>query len=143
MSFSYRDDMASADIAFQAQGKTIEELFSSAWQALIEVMVNDSKKIKKSITRTLDLEQTSLPMLLLIFLQEALFYKDAQQLFLIVEDIAVSHEAGSYSLKATLKGEPIIKHKHRLGIDVKAVTLHKFNLERTDHGWEATVVLDI
>jgi SHS2 domain-containing protein len=28
-------------------------------------------------------------------------------------------------------------------VDVKAVTLHRFSLTKTDHGWEAMVILDI
>jgi SHS2 domain-containing protein len=143
MSFVYRDDIATADSAFQAYGRTVEELFSSAWQALLEVMIQNSGKIKKRMMRNISLKQTSLPMLLLVFLQESLFYKDAEQLFLIVDSITISRIERFYCLKATLSGEHISKHKNRLGIDVKAITLHKFNLEKTDKGWEATVVLDI
>jgi SHS2 domain-containing protein len=143
MSFVYRDDIATADSAFQAYGRTVEELFSSAWQALLEVMIQNSGKIKKRMMRNINLKQTSLPMLLLVFLQELLFYKDAEQLFLLVDSINISRTEKFYCLKATLSGEHINKHKNRLGIDVKAITLHKFNLEKTDRGWEATVVLDI
>jgi SHS2 domain-containing protein len=28
-------------------------------------------------------------------------------------------------------------------VDVKAVTLHRFRVEQTPSGWEATVILDI
>jgi SHS2 domain-containing protein len=33
--------------------------------------------------------------------------------------------------------------RHRLRMDVKAVTLHRFALKETDQGWEAFVILDI
>jgi SHS2 domain-containing protein len=143
MPFHYRDDLTTADIAFQAYGDTIEELFSSAWQAMLKVMVTDIKNIKKSITRNITLEGSSLQMLLLAFLQESLFYKDAQQLFLDIENIVVTRHGHYYKLEATLKGETIRKTKHRLGCDVKAVTLHKYNLAQTERGWQATVVLDV
>lgn len=143
MTFQYRDDLTSADIAFQAYGNTIEELFSSAWQALLEVMVNNSGRIKKRIIRNIRLERSSLEMLLLAFLQECLFYKDAQQLFLLVENIVVTQRDDEYILNAILKGEPLNKRKHRVGVDVKAVTLYKYNLKQTNQGWETTVVLDV
>ena len=40
-------------------------------------------------------------------------------------------------------GEPIDPQRHRLRVDVKAVTLHRFSIEKTAQGWEATVILDI
>jgi SHS2 domain-containing protein len=40
-------------------------------------------------------------------------------------------------------GEPINLERHRLRVDVKAVTLHRFRLEKTAEGWEAFAILDI
>jgi SHS2 domain-containing protein len=33
--------------------------------------------------------------------------------------------------------------RHRARADVKAVTLHRFRLEKKNGGWEAFVILDI
>lgn len=33
--------------------------------------------------------------------------------------------------------------RHHPRVDVKAVTLHRFRLEKTDYGWETQVILDI
>jgi len=40
-------------------------------------------------------------------------------------------------------GEEIDRGRHRLVVDVKAVTLFNLRVERDDKGWKATVVLDI
>jgi len=42
-----------------------------------------------------------------------------------------------------LEGEAIEPQKHRLIVDVKAVTMHLFRVTKTTQGWEAVVVLDI
>ncbi|MBD1928492.1 archease [Trichocoleus sp. FACHB-90] len=33
------------------------------------------------------------------------------------------------------------RHQHQ--VDIKAVSLHRFQLEKTDDGWTAMVILDI
>jgi SHS2 domain-containing protein len=143
MPFFYRDDLAAADIAFQAQAETLEELFDCAWRALLGVMVRDSGSIRKREKRELKLRKDSPSMLLLAFLEEALFYKDAQTLFLLPDHIKITHVHDTWELTARLTGETIDGHRHELGTDVKAVTLHGFEFEHTDKGWSTTVVLDI
>ncbi len=33
--------------------------------------------------------------------------------------------------------------KHDLIVDVKAVTLHRFEVKQTETGWKASIILDI
>ncbi len=143
MPFFYRDDLAAADIAFQAQAENLEELFDCAWRALLGVMVRDLGNIRRRVKREVKLRKDSEAMLLLAFLEEALFYKDAQNLFLLPDHITITRLHDSCELTARLVGETIDGHRHELGTDVKAVTLHKFEFEHTDKGWSTTVVLDI
>jgi SHS2 domain-containing protein len=143
MPFFYRDDLAAADIAFQAEAEGLEELFDSAWQALLGVMVRDPSQIKRREKREIQLKHEALSMLLLAFLEEALFYKDAQGLFLLPVKIKISQLSDGWELYAQLAGEAIDGHRHELGTDVKAVTLHGFEFEHTDKGWSTIVVLDI
>jgi SHS2 domain-containing protein len=49
----------------------------------------------------------------------------------------------AYALVADLKGEKIDPKKHKLGNDLKAVTMHKFSVEETPKGWKCLVVIDI
>jgi SHS2 domain-containing protein len=143
MPFRFRDDLSKADIAFQAQGESREELFRAAWQALLEVMLDNSNKLKKKIEKKIRLEHESLDMLLLSFLNEELFYKDAEGLFLRVEEINITESPGACRLTARLKGAYIDRRRHKLGIDVKGITLHEFQIKRTPGGFLATVVVDI
>jgi SHS2 domain-containing protein len=143
MAYVFRDDLTMADIAFQAFGRDPVELFSSAWEALLAVMLGENAALGKTTTRDVALENPSLDLLLVEFLSEALFFKDAEGLFLGIDSLSIGGGDGAFRLAARLSGEKADREKHGLGADVKAVTLHRFELERTETGYSATVVLDV
>jgi len=142
MPYQYLDDIATADVAFLATGTSLEELFSAAGDALMNVMVADLAAILRRDTVTVDLEETDLDLLLFSFLQELIFYKDARQLLLRTSRIAITEVDGTH-LRAILSGERIDPLRHKLDVDVKAVTLYRFRVEKVGEGWEAQVILDI
>ena len=141
--YRYIGEIATADIAFEATGASLEEAFTAAAEALTNVMIEDLDRIERKRQVEVRLENIDADMLLFDFLGEIVYYKDAERLFLRIDGISVKKDDSGYSLSATLSGEEVDPKKHPLGADVKAVTLHMFNLERTDGGWKATVVLDI
>lgn len=143
MPYHYLEDIATADIAFLATGKTLEELFQSSADALMNVMVEDLKTIEPRETRIFKEENADLELLLFDFLQELIFLKDSAQLLLKVEAISVKQENGRHALSATLAGEPLNPNKHEQRVDVKAVTLHEFKVEHVSDGWSARIILDI
>ncbi len=143
MPYRYLEDIATADVAFAAEGATREELFAACAAALLHVMVENPGAVESRETLPLTLEHAELDLLLFAFLQEFVFYKDARRLLLRVADLSVKGAEGGFVLTAELCGEPIDPARHHLGVDVKAVTLHRFRVEETSTGWEATVVLDV
>jgi SHS2 domain-containing protein len=143
MPYRYLEDIAIADVAFEASGKTLEELFAAAADALTNVMVEELETIRGRVTMEVALEREEEDLLLFDFLNELVFQKDARRLLLRVASLAVNHQDGLFSLRALLSGEVIDPARHRLNVDVKAVTLHLFRVEETEAGWKATVVLDI
>jgi SHS2 domain-containing protein len=82
-------------------------------------------------------------MLLFDFLQELIYFKDAERLLLRIREAQIDEKEGTYSLKATAAGEPLDPAQHQQRADVKAVTLHDFRVEETDSGWKAAAILDI
>jgi SHS2 domain-containing protein len=141
--YEYLPDIAIADVAFRAKGKTVEELFIAAGQATMNVMVDDLSTIENKEEVQVDLSEQALDMLLFDFLNELIFLKDARQLLLLVKTMKISAEASGFTLHAVLFGEQLDPVRHPLNADVKAVTLHRFEVKETSEGWEATVVLDI
>jgi SHS2 domain-containing protein len=135
-------DIAIADAAFEAWGDTIEDLFIAASDATTNVMVEDLGTIHDQERRSIKVEENAIDMLLFQLLQELIFFKDAEQLLLRVSSARIKQRHGAYQLRAMAYGEEINPKKHELLVDVKAVTLHRFLVEQTPHGWKAIVILD-
>lgn len=143
MPYRYLPDIATADVAFEAVGSTLEEMFAAAADATMNVMVADLQTIALTERRSLKVEADAVDMLLFELLQELIFYKDAHLLLLRVPAVQIERHGEIFSLTAEAAGEQIDPLKHDLVVDVKAVTLHLFQVEQTSTGWKALVILDI
>ena len=143
MAYHYLEDFAIADIAFEATGKDLEELFSSAADATMNVMIEDLGTIKGKEGREIELKSGEPDMLLFDLLQEVIYYKDAEQLLLRIKDMTITEKAGAYLLRAVGIGERLDPKRHEQRADVKAVTLHHFKVEKTGGLWKALVILDV
>jgi len=143
MAYRYLEDIAAADVAFEATGQTREELFMAAAEATLHVMIDNPQAIEPRQKRILEAADESLDILLFQFLQEIIYYKDAQQLLLQVSQIRIEPGTGGYRLRAEAVGEPIDPARHDMIVDVKAVTLHRLSVQQKKEGWVAVVVLDI
>jgi SHS2 domain-containing protein len=143
MPYEFLDDVATADIAFIAWGKDLEEVFIAAADATLNVMIEELGSILPRERRELSLENDALDMLLFNLLQELIYYKDAERLMLRINQVQIAGKERPYTLRAVASGEQLDADRHRQRVDVKAVTLHRFRLEKTDRGWETMVILDI
>jgi len=143
MPYEFLEDVAIADIAFRAWGKDLAEAFLAAADATMNVMVEELDSIQPVETRELEAENEALDMLLFDLLQELIYYKDAERLLLRVRELRIEEKEGRHFLFAAARGERLDPQRHSLRVDVKAVTLHRFRVEKTASGWEALVILDI
>ena len=143
MPYEFLEEMATADIAFRAWGQDLEETFVAAADAVMNVMVEDLDAIQPREERPLTADNDALDLLLFDFLQELVYYKDAEQLMLRVPQVRIEGGDGRYWLEATARGERLDPARHQTRADVKAATLHRFNLQQCERGWEASVILDI
>jgi len=144
MSYRYIEDLATADVAFEATAEGLPELFESASDATMNAMIEDLDTIHGVVSIHLHFENREIDMLLFDLLQEIIYHKDAGQLMLRVKDIEVSEQDGTFSLHATGRGEKLDPSRHPQRVDVKAVTLHRFTVHKTDETtWKALVILDV
>ena len=143
MPYRYIDDIATADAAFEARGSSAEELFISAADAVMNVMVENLDDIDRKERKSITCEAESHEMLLFHLLDELVYYKDAEQLFLRISQADIHRSGKLLRLAAQAYGEHIDPDKHELNVDVKAVTFHRFAVEQTSQGWKAVVVLDV
>ena len=143
MTYRYIEDEAISDIAFEALGKDLPEVFRSAGDAVMNVMIDNLEAVKPLETRQIELENEMLDLLLLDLLQNLIYYKDAEQLLLRVDELEISKSGETWRLRGLLKGERLDAARHHQRVDVKAVTLHNFTLGQVNGGWRAHVILDI
>lgn len=144
MPHEFLDDVTSADVAFRARGPDLGALFTAAAEATMEVMIPELDSIAPRERRRVALRGGQADLLLLELLQELIYWKDAQRLLLRVVSLRVEEDrTGGLRLQAELAGERLDPARHRQGVDVKAVTLHRLEVARDPRGWSATVVLDV
>jgi SHS2 domain-containing protein len=143
MPFHYLEEIGTADIAFEATGRDLLELFTAAADATMNVMIDNLEAIEPRETRRIELKNDAIDMLLFDFLQELIYFKDADRLLLRIREVQIDQKDDAYSLNATAAGEPLDPMRHQQRADVKAVTLHDFRVEKSDDGWKASVLLDI
>lgn len=141
--YRFLDDIATADVAFEATGSTREELCSACAEALLATMVHEPARVERRQELAIAVTATALDLLLYALLAELVFFKDARRLLLHADEVRIGKNGEEWWLAAWGRGEAIAADRHRLLVDVKGVTLHRFTVEQRNGVWQATVVLDI
>ena len=139
--YVFLDDIATADVAIESRGDTLEELFSASAMATFEVMT-DTSGIQPKIKKVLHLKNSAIDGLLFDWLAEIIYLKDAEFMFFGKYNIKITKNR-NYQLDAEILGEEINQSEHDLRCDVKAITLHLFEVYEKGGKWISRFVLDI
>lgn len=139
--YKFLEDRAIADAAFEAEGEGLEEMFEACAQATFEVMAQ-TKKVEPKNEERIQLKGDDLEELLFNWLAELIYLKDLKATVFSKYKIKIEKPDG-YKLQASVWGEPIDAEKHKVKVDVKAVTYHLLEVKKTDNKWAAKVILDI
>ena len=132
-----------ADVLFRASATSITELFRQAGLATFATMT-DLATVEKLEERSFTITSNTKEYLLFDFLDELLMYKDSEVLFFKDFEVSINKTAdGKFQLDVICFGEAVKEGKHDRKLDVKAITLHLFELKQVDGGWECQVLLDI
>lgn len=147
----YRFLKHTADVLFEVEATSLNKLFEDAGKAVMATMA-ELKTVKPRIKKTVNLTSDKVEDLLYNFLSELVYLKDSEYLLFSefkvnIETIEVKKINGEYNheydLMSELKGEKIDAKKHKLGVDVKAITMHMFTVEKRGKKWFAKVLLDV
>ncbi len=143
MSYHYLPDVSFADVCFEASSPTFKGLLKECGKAATNAMVRDPSKIRLTKTKKIRVEAPSEGELVRKFIDELVFWKDAEQLLFNGYALKTTKTKTGWVVTGTLKGEKINPRRHDMAVDVKAATLHLFAIEKTAKGWRARVVLDV
>ena len=141
-SFRFLEDVALADVAFEAEGDSIEDLFRAATRALLETMA-DPQTVGASWQRRIVKTDDALDELLLEWLSEIVYWKDAEGVVFHDAPLNLVHENGQWTIEATLFGASVDHTLQTLRNDVKGITRHLYKVVKDGPSWKATVVVDV
>ncbi len=133
---------ATADVSFVARGGSVEAAFAAAAEALLGATVEEPDAVEACDYRTIRLGEPDLELLLLRFLNELIYLRDAEGLLLRPLRLRIEG-GGGVKLEADLAGEALDPARHHPAADVKAATAHGLSVRRTDEGWETRATLDV
>jgi SHS2 domain-containing protein len=129
-----------ADIKFQAFGKTIEEAFENSFYALKKCILKDKMKVKPVIEKIIRIKGNDLSSLLYDFLEEFLYLLDAEGFLLSkIKDIKIDEK--KFVLSAKVYGDNAKNHK--ISNDVKAITYNEMFVKQIKKKWVVQVVVDV
>ena len=135
----YRIFDHTADLGVEITGASVEELYAGAAGALFDLLT-DLSSVRESEERTLAVEGEGPDDLLVNFLREILYSWNGEG-FLMKH--CTIREAAPRRLTAVLRGETYDPARHRIRMEIKAVTYHQVSVEKTEAGWRGTVVFDV
>jgi SHS2 domain-containing protein len=128
-----------ADVGIEAFGNTLENAFEYAALGLTSIIVEPAS-VDPSEQRFVSLKGTDPENLLVRWLSEIIYLYDGEDFLL--SDVNI-HRLAHGELEAKLSGEKVIEGKHKLKMDVKAITYHQLKVEETPEGVLIRVFLDI
>jgi SHS2 domain-containing protein len=138
----FLDDVTS-DLAFVTRGETPESAFAAAADALLYATVAHPEAVEERFEWSLELEEPDVELLLLAFLNELVFLRDARGWLMRAAETDIEQEAERATLRVRLVGEALDIERHGRAADVKAATAHGLRVVPRDGGWEIGVTLDV
>ncbi len=132
-----------ADIKFQAFGKTLEKSFENSALAMSNSMYE--QKVKSKLKKKINVSGKNLESLLYNFLEELLFLLDSKGFFVSKIKVKIrenkNKEKNQTELSAEVFGDDAKNYK--IGLDVKAVTYNEMFVKKINGLWVCQVVIDV
>jgi SHS2 domain-containing protein len=116
-----------ADVGVKAYGKTLAQAFEHAAKAMFDI-ITDSSVIAPVGQYDIELEAPDLEQLLVDWLSELLFLNGAKNLAFGKFEVTIQ---GTH-LFAHVFGEHYDRKKHKMGVEIKAVTYHMLSVSKKE-----------
>ena len=132
-----------ADVKFRAYGMTPDQMLSNAAAALFGAMISPSQ-VKVEESWQVELEAEDLDDLAYQWLSEIVFLFETESAVFSRFQVALEEfqDGKGWKLRAEIGGERMDPERHSFLAEVKAVTRHKFAIEKNER-WCIQVVLDV
>ena len=128
-----------ADVGIKAYGKNISETFANAAKGMFD-LITDNSEIESVGEYEIRLQAQDLEQLLVDWLSELLFLNSAKNLVFGFFNVKIDEE--NNILTAHVFGEKYDLSKHKIGVEIKAVTYHILEV-RKKRPFHVQVLFDI
>ncbi|MBS3760311.1 archease [Halodesulfurarchaeum sp.] len=128
-----------ADVAIEARGATLSEVFGAVADGLGAAHVDSIPELeRKHLDVAMSAERKAA--LLFDYLDRLLYLRDVKSVLPVENDATVTESDDEWTVKATARGVPVSEIDAR---EVKAITYSEMELREQDDGWYAYVVVDV
>jgi SHS2 domain-containing protein len=124
-----------ADWAIRVRAKNLSSLFEQTAKGMVD-LIGQIEDTTDLITRPLTLQAADLETLLVSWLEELLFILETENLMLSSANVQLPSET---QLLATIGLLPV-KERWK---EIKAVTYHDLEVQKTSEGFEVSIVFDV
>jgi len=142
MSFRFLEGIATADVAIEATGKTLEEAFAEAALAMFEVQTN-TRKVKPLISKKVEIRSEDKKSLLFDWLSKLIYLRDIEKMFFKKFDVKIKQIDNNFRLDAVVYGEKIDVEEHELKVEVKGVSYTQMEIQEKPGKAKIKVILDV
>jgi SHS2 domain-containing protein len=134
---SFEEISHTADVKIRVRAPTRNELFSDAFNALMQVMYGPDRNggHKREIALSAEDDEA----LLCDFLSEVLFVSEVDALVFVQADVTIV----GHNLVAHLDGEPFDRSRHSCGTEVKGISYSGLAITRDGNGYMLDIVFDV
>jgi SHS2 domain-containing protein len=130
-----------ADMGIRVEGENLAGLFVRTAEAFFDVQIQKKKQFSSPIDVPVSVKAANLEELLVRWLQELLYILETRHLVLSdfwIDEIDETH------LMASAKGVKFDGTKHRVKLEIKAITCRGLEVRKADDGrWFAKVIFDV
>jgi len=134
---SFEELPHTADVKIRARARTLNELFSEAFLALMQVMYGTDRKAK--VKREILIDAADPESLLCDFLSEVLFISEVDSMVFSGATISID---GSH-LSAVLEGESFDPARHAGGTEVKGISYSGLSITWDANGYILDILFDV
>src|SRR4029078_6368103 len=127
-----------ADVAADLTGRTLQELFASAAQALTDTLTAPWQS-HTVITQSVPREAPTPEDLLVDWLNELLYRFEVQNVLVFDATVTIEEGIARWQRGATLVGEMFNPARHPSRVLVKSATYHGLSVSQSAHGYTARI----
>ena len=128
-----------ADVGIHVFGTNANGLFANAALAMFD-QIADMNAVKGTDAMDVRVTGEDWPDLMVNWLRELLFLWTGREM--LVKDAEIL-SLSEYELIARVRVDPYDPVRHTVTTEIKAVTYHGIQVNRSSSGWDATIIFDV